>query len=122
MSNIKASSHNLDILPKNNFVHVELAIITKLYICFRTPLMAAVAHGHTDAVMLLIGMGATIDAADVYHRTALHRGVSQKDMPLMTNRDPNFPPIVSLVFESACPLVNNLIIMDQDHIVLGKIQ
>ena len=37
--------------------------------------MSAVAHGHIDAVMQLLGVGASVDAADVYHRTALHRGV-----------------------------------------------
>ena len=38
--------------------------------------MVAVAHGHVDAVMVLLGMGSSVEASDIYNRTALHRGVS----------------------------------------------
>ena len=42
---------------------------------FRTPLMLSTACGHIDAVLVLLAMGANIHSVDVYHRTALHRGV-----------------------------------------------
>ena len=37
--------------------------------------MLAVAGGHVDTTLVLLGMGANIHAVDVYHRTALHRSV-----------------------------------------------
>lgn len=42
----------------------------------RTPLMLAVAHGHIDAVSLLLEKEASVDAADLLGCTALHRGVT----------------------------------------------
>ena len=37
--------------------------------------MLAVANGHVDGSLMLLNLGANIHAVDVYHRTALHRGV-----------------------------------------------
>ena len=37
--------------------------------------MLAVADGHTETTLVLLGMGANIHAVDVFHRTALHRAV-----------------------------------------------
>ena len=39
--------------------------------------MMAVAHGHTDAVLLLVNYGANLSTTDKYGRTALHRGVGR---------------------------------------------
>ncbi len=38
--------------------------------------MIAVANGHLDSLMVLLGLGASIQAQDIYRRTALHRAVS----------------------------------------------
>ncbi len=48
-------------------------------VSFRTPLMIAVANGHLDSLMVLLGLGANIQAQDIYRRTALHRAVSSNN-------------------------------------------
>ncbi|KAK2161473.1 hypothetical protein NP493_1584g00026 [Ridgeia piscesae] len=42
----------------------------------KTPLMMAVAGGHIMAALLLLNMGANVNAVDIYRRTALHRGTA----------------------------------------------
>ena len=39
--------------------------------------MISVFHGHVDATLLLLSMGSNVHATDLYHRTAMHRGVSE---------------------------------------------
>lgn len=39
--------------------------------------MLAIMNGHVDCVHLLLEKGSTADAADLWGRTALHRGVSE---------------------------------------------
>ncbi len=48
-----------------------------------TPLMLAAAHGHTDFVERLIGLGASVSVLDARHRTALHHAAEVDDASLI---------------------------------------
>ena len=46
--------------------------------------MASVGNGFVDCVNLLLAEGANIQALDVYHRSALHRAVSNRSQAVVT--------------------------------------
>ena len=46
--------------------------------------MASVGNGFVDCVNLLLAEGANIQALDVYHRSALHRAVSNHSQAVVT--------------------------------------
>ena len=78
-SNIKLPNSNEN---RHTFIrNLNIYVITLLY---RTPLMASVGNGFVDCVNLLLAEGANIQALDVYHRSALHRAVSNHSQAVVT--------------------------------------